>query len=87
MLHSPPSVRRDIAWDTDPGTVVAWRGLYLVALSPTGLAVLDPLHTSVVASLSLPDLHSFAVTSSEIFVIQGVRNIMRFSYVPEPHSG
>lgn len=87
MLHSPSSVRRDTTWDTDPGTVVAWRGLYLVALSLTGLAVLDPLHTTVVASLSLPDLHAFAVTSSEIFVIQGFRNIMRFSYAPEQYSG
>ncbi|XP_054283638.1 WD repeat-containing protein CG11141-like, partial [Macrosteles quadrilineatus] len=88
LLHPPP-VREGVGgWEGELGVVMPWKGLYLVSHNTTGLVVLDPQRISVVACVyGLTDVHSMAVTASEIFIIAGSRNIMRLSYLPDVYGG
>ncbi|XP_054283631.1 uncharacterized protein LOC129000695 [Macrosteles quadrilineatus] len=88
LLHPPP-VREGVGgWEGELGVVMPWKGLYLVSHNSSGLVVLDPQRISVVACVyGLTDVHSMAVTASEIFIIAGSRNIMRLSYLPDVYGG
>lgn len=72
----------------DFGVLLVWKETFLVTFNKHSLLVLDPQQATVVTSLSnIRDLHSVSVINSEIFIIEGMRNIVRIAYVPDKFNG
>lgn len=68
----------------DFGVLLIWKETFLVTFNKHSLLVLDPQQATVIASLTnLNNLHSVSVINSEIFIIEGTRNIVRLAYTPD----
>lgn len=83
LLRPLPTVSGAVV-DQDFGVLFVWRESLIVTYNRNSLFVLDPVRALVVASLTnVNHLHSVAVTNSEIFIIEGMRNIIRLAYTPD----